>query len=96
MFLGAGGIPSNNSRRPPDQGILSHNTTVSRAEESESDALHQDIKNKHISELSDMVKTLLDEQRALKEKVEMYENKMKSAVEGNSSIGIESSMLVRK
>jgi hypothetical protein len=43
-----------------------------------------------------MVKTLLDEQRALKEKVEMYENKMKSAVEGNSSIGIESSMLVRK
>jgi len=95
MFLGAGGIPSNNSRRP-DQGILSQNTTASRAEESESDTLHQDIKNKHISELSDMVKTLLDEQRALKEKVEMYENKMKSAVEGNSSIGIESSMLVRK
>jgi hypothetical protein len=26
----------------------------------------------------------------------MYENKMKSAVEGNSSIGVESSMLVRK
>ena len=54
------------------------------------------MKNKHISELSDMVKTLLDEQRALKQKVEMYENKMKSAVEGNSSIGVESSMLVRK
>ena len=43
-----------------------------------------------------MVKTLLDEQRALKQKVEMYENKMKSAVEANSSIGVESSMLVRK
>lgn len=35
------------------------------------------MKSKQISELTDMVKVLLEEQRALKEKIELQDRKMK-------------------
>ena len=63
----------------------------------------QDIKNKQITELSDMVKILLDEQRSLKDKLDQQEQKMNSIGPNGSAVrnsaisdSSEVSMLMRK
>lgn len=68
----------------------------------------QEVKNKQINELSDMVKILLEEQRALKDKLDNQEQKMRdinssgghnlAGMQKQQSISdsVEASMLLRK
>ena len=71
MFLGknVAAAMQNPNRRGPDNlnmtgGLISGTSAVLSEEEP------PDMKNKQITELTDMVKTLLEEQRQLKEKLD--------------------------
>lgn len=84
MYLaGIGGIPNNSNRRageaPPSTSGTAEGDT--------------DMKNKQISELSDMVKVLLEEQRVLKEKIESQERGRKDKAAESLEVNM---MMVRK
>ena len=49
--------------------------------------IHQEVKNKQINDLTDMVRTLLEEQRLLKEKLELQETKYRDGTTGNADGG---------
>lgn len=73
--LGVGGIPGSNTRHHAAEQAPQHShTKVSAPQRDEEEG---EMKSKQISELTDMVKVLLEEQRALKEKIELQDRKMK-------------------
>lgn len=102
-----GGIPSGptvNNRRAEgmSSGALAPGVPQPREDED------TEVKNKQINELTDMVKILLEEQRALKDKLDMQEKKMldinsrgggpSSGINKNSAVNdsLEVNMLMRK
>lgn len=78
------------------QGITSGGGSATFYREAHSEEAG-DFKNKQITELTDMVKVLLDEQRALKEKIELQDLKIKSGgMNVHESIEVGNLMGVRK
>ena len=90
MFLGKnpGGIGAARRSEPPGiQGIESGGLNLMRT--SNDVEPHNEMKNQQISELTDMVKTLLEEQRMLKQKLEIQELKMReSGANGETGSGL--------
>lgn len=99
--MGIGGIPSaggpHNNRRVDSMNvssnIISGATAIGQVKDPQ-DVVGSEFKNKQINELTDMVKILLEEQRALKEKLDLQERKMKNPTNPQDSIDVN--MMARK